>query len=308
MRKHLSFQKKVINLFLKIFSVITTIGMLLVLLMGALVTKTGSGEGCGDDWPLCNGEIIPTKPTIETIIEYSHRSVSATVGLLIVIMAIWCWRKLPQRKESRFLATSSVFFVVLQGLLGAAAVVWSQSSAILALHFGFSLISFASVLLLTMLVFEKGNQYEVPEISQSLKRHIYGLTIYTYVVVYTGALVRHTNASLACKSWPLCGNESIFWSSIYSTIQMGHRLAAGILFFWVLYLMIKSFNTSNHVLKRSMVIAFLFILAQVTTGALIIFTLLNLNVALLHGLFIAGFFGVITYLCLLSYRSSKSHK
>lgn len=44
---------------LKILSVITTIGMLPLLLGGALVTKTGSADGCGDSWPLCEGEFLP---------------------------------------------------------------------------------------------------------------------------------------------------------------------------------------------------------------------------------------------------------
>ena len=36
---------------------LATVGMFLVLLMGATVTSTGSGEGCGRSWPLCNGRI-----------------------------------------------------------------------------------------------------------------------------------------------------------------------------------------------------------------------------------------------------------
>ena len=65
---------------LKWFAVLTSIGMLFVLLGGALVTKTNSGLGCGRSWPLCNGEIFPNEITIELLIELTHRLVSGGVG------------------------------------------------------------------------------------------------------------------------------------------------------------------------------------------------------------------------------------
>jgi hypothetical protein len=45
----------------------------LVILWGALVRATGSGAGCGNHWPLCNGEVIPLSPRVDTIIEFTHR-------------------------------------------------------------------------------------------------------------------------------------------------------------------------------------------------------------------------------------------
>ncbi|MDQ2683679.1 MAG: heme A synthase, partial [Chloroflexota bacterium] len=44
---------------LRILAIIGTVGMCLVLLMGATVTDTGSGEGCGRSWPLCHGNFLP---------------------------------------------------------------------------------------------------------------------------------------------------------------------------------------------------------------------------------------------------------
>src|SRR5215467_1333830 len=62
-------------------------GMLLVLVMGAAVTNTGSAEGCGRSWPLCNGQFIP-EFTVATAIEYSHRAVSGIEGMLILALAV----------------------------------------------------------------------------------------------------------------------------------------------------------------------------------------------------------------------------
>ena len=130
---------------LKFFGILSSIGILIVVLQGALVTKTDSGEGCGATWPLCFGEVIPTSPALETIIEYSHRIVSGLVGALIVILAIWSWMQLKHVKEARLLSVLAVLLIIFQGLLGAGAVVFGQSDAILALHFGISTMSLASV-------------------------------------------------------------------------------------------------------------------------------------------------------------------
>ena len=64
------------NKYLKWFAVASTIGMLLILLGGALVTKTDSGMGCGRHWPGCNGQLIPDEITAEVLIEFSHRLVT----------------------------------------------------------------------------------------------------------------------------------------------------------------------------------------------------------------------------------------
>src|SRR3979409_1640533 len=64
----------------------TAAGMFLVLVMGAAVTNTGSAEGCGRSWPLCNGRFVPAF-TVATAIEYSHRAVTGVEGVLVVALA-----------------------------------------------------------------------------------------------------------------------------------------------------------------------------------------------------------------------------
>lgn len=298
---------------LKWFAIITTIGLLFVLIGGALVTKTGSGAGCGDSWPLCNGELIPTTITFELIIELSHRVVSGTVGILVVILAIWSWKRLGHVRETKALAILSVVFLILQALLGAGAVMWGQSSTILALHFGISLISFASVLLLTFLIFEEDKKWDrqALHIDKPMRKQILWLTIYSYLVVYTGALVRHKSASLACLDWPLCGNEgALLPQHTGQWIQMGHRFAAGVIFIWILALTIRAVRHyhSSKAIYYGMISSLILVSLQVGTGAFIIFTKLNLYIALLHAFFISCLFGVLSYLLLLASRSKKAEE
>ena len=63
------------NKYLKWFGVASTVGMLLILFGGALVTKTDSGMGCGRHWPGCNGQLSQMKSHAEVLIEFSHRLV-----------------------------------------------------------------------------------------------------------------------------------------------------------------------------------------------------------------------------------------
>ena len=103
---------------LKWFSVLTSVGMLLVLLGGALVTKKHAGLGCGRSWPLCNGRIIPNEITVNLLIELTHRLVSGGVGIMVLILSIWTWRKIGHIREAKLLALISIGFLILQGLIG----------------------------------------------------------------------------------------------------------------------------------------------------------------------------------------------
>lgn len=289
---------------MKILAVITTLGMLFVLLGGALVTKTDSGDGCGSSWPLCNGELIPSDITPELVIELAHRLVSGGVGFLLLALVIWSWRTLGHIREIKPLAVISSFFLIFQALLGAAAVIWSQSEFVLALHFGISLISFASILLLTFVIFEGGQAERKPVLfDRRLRFHFIGIILYVYAVVYTGALVRQANASLVCPDWPGCSNTAgrFFPTNFYEWVQMGHRAAAGLVFVWlgyILFIVWKHYRAEKTLLYGA-IAAFVLVTLQVTAGALVILTRLSLPMALAHALIISCLFGLLSYFILL---------
>ncbi|MFN2746088.1 MULTISPECIES: COX15/CtaA family protein [Bacillus] len=300
------------NKALKGLGIITTIAMLFVLIGGALVTKTGSGMGCGRSWPLCNGSIFPAL-NLESIIEWSHRFVSGTSGILVLALAIWSWRKIGHVKETKFLAVMSVVFLILQALLGAAAVVFGSSALIMALHFGISLISFASVLLLTFLIFEadKSEKAESFYIGKTMQFHMIGTIIYTYLVVYTGAYVRHTTSSLACLDFPMCSTANgWFPSTFHEWVQMGHRAAALLLFAWIVVAMIHAVR-HYHNQKRifwGWIASLILITLQAVSGILVVMTRLDLSFALAHAFFISGVFGILCYFLLLVVRYRRQAK
>lgn len=92
---------------------------LAVIVWGAFVRATGSGAGCGAHWPVCNGQVIPQAPAVATIIEFSHRLTTGLAGLLVVGMLVWAWRAFPRGHRVRWGAVLTLFFIVLEGAVGA---------------------------------------------------------------------------------------------------------------------------------------------------------------------------------------------
>lgn len=97
---------------------------LLVIVWGAYVRATGSGAGCGDHWPLCNGEIVPRAPQIATLIELSHRLTSGVALLLVVALAVWALFAYPRRHRVRRGAALSLLFILTEALVGAGLVLF----------------------------------------------------------------------------------------------------------------------------------------------------------------------------------------
>lgn len=90
-----------------------------VILWGALVRATGSGAGCGDHWPLCNGTVLQHSPRIDTIIEFTHRVTSAISFFAVVGLLVWTLRGTVRGHLARAAAIASVVFTLIEAILGA---------------------------------------------------------------------------------------------------------------------------------------------------------------------------------------------
>jgi heme A synthase len=97
---------------------------LFVVLWGAYVRASGSGAGCGNHWPLCNGDVVPRAPRLETIIEFTHRMTSAVSLLATGGLAVWSVLRFPRDHPVRRYALLSVVFLFAEALLGAGLVLF----------------------------------------------------------------------------------------------------------------------------------------------------------------------------------------
>jgi heme a synthase len=290
------------NKLLKAVAIATTAVMYLVLQMGALVTNTGSSQGCGEHWPLCKGTFMP-EWDYAAIIEFSHRAVSGAAGLLTVLLMVWIWWRFPKERLLKWLSAGAVFFVIFQGLLGAAAVLWPQPKAVLALHFGISLICFSFTLLITVLLFRMdrpaAQEPSAAALPGAFRRWVWLVVLFNYGVVYLGAFVRHMKASLACMGWPLCNGELV--PPIYGLtgVSFVHRLAAAVAVIMVVRaaVMANRYDSLRPGIRMIANLALVLILAQVVSGAFIALGYLNLMTQSIHTAIVSAYWGALTVLC-----------
>ncbi|HTA85646.1 MAG TPA: COX15/CtaA family protein [Silvibacterium sp.] len=90
-----------------------------VVLWGAAVRATGSGAGCGDHWPLCNGSVIQHYPTAATLIEFAHRAMSGVALIAVFGLLFWIFRATPRRHLARAASIAALVLTLNEALLGA---------------------------------------------------------------------------------------------------------------------------------------------------------------------------------------------
>jgi heme a synthase len=108
------------------FSLFALVYILAVILFGAYVRISGSGAGCGEHWPSCEGEVFPSdlmKNHAKTI-EFTHRATSGLSGLVVIILLIGAFAKKPVSPPTRKFATAAFVLIVTEGLLGASLVLF----------------------------------------------------------------------------------------------------------------------------------------------------------------------------------------
>ncbi len=104
---------------LRRFSWAVLVYFIAVILWGALVRATGSGAGCGDHWPLCNGTVLQHAPKTDTIIEFTHRITSGISFFSAVGLLVWVYAATTRGHLARAAAVASVAFTLIEAILGA---------------------------------------------------------------------------------------------------------------------------------------------------------------------------------------------
>ena len=97
---------------------------LLVVMWGAFVRASGSGAGCGEHWPTCNGEVIPRTDAVETMIEFTHRATSGFALILTIGLVIAARRAFASGHRVRRAAHTTLGFMIAEALLGAGLVIF----------------------------------------------------------------------------------------------------------------------------------------------------------------------------------------
>ncbi len=200
----------------------------LLILFGGIVRITGSGLGCGDDWPRCHGQWIPPM-TLQTLIEYTHRLLAAGIVVPVAIVTLYAWR---HRARAGFGGANGVLrpvalflaLLVLQVALGAITVKLELPASVTVLH-----LVTASSILATLLVAavraRTGGSARSPVRSRFATTALVAAAI-GIVVVSFGALTANTGAAPACQGFPLCNGRLLPSGGELVAIHWTHRLMA----------------------------------------------------------------------------------
>lgn len=254
-----------------------------LVVLGAVVRITGSGMGCGDDWPLCHGQLIPTGD-LATFLEWSHRLLAAIVSLLVAGLAAVAWK--PGRSEEwtgrRRFVVVAVVLLVIQVLLGAVTVWMELPPGSVILHLG------TAMALLAVLVVGALRAHGSPArrgpVLDAATRGGWIFAVGAFVVVLAGALVANLDAAAACRGFPLCGGQWWPEGSGPAQIQWGHRLLAYGFSAAVLFLpaTVNSRRPADRTARAAAFGLVGLVLSQVAVGAALVTGPLTLAVRALH--------------------------
>src|SRR3989441_3637779 len=211
----------------------------LLIILGAIVRISGSGMGCGDHWPLCNGKLLPPLD-LPTLIEYGHRLAAALVSVLVSGLAAYAWW-LRRRAGSgeQYVPSRTAYFALgllsVQVLLGAVTVKLDLPPWTVILHLGT-----AMLLLATLIVAAQGKRLTPGaspgntggRASPGLRPGSVGVIalVLSFVTVLLGTLTANLGAASACLGFPLCNGQIVPDGNHLQYIQWTHRLLAYTLF------------------------------------------------------------------------------
>jgi len=226
-----------------------------LIVVGGIVRISGSGLGCGDEWPRCHGSWIPPM-TVSTLIEYTHRLLAAGVVFVVAAVLVLAWRG---RARAGFAGAGGLVrpallaaaLLVLQVVLGGVTVLLNLPAPVTVLHLGTAMALFATLLVAAVRAGALGGDTAVraagsdPAVAAGAGRvagMALGGAVLAYLVVLMGALVANTQApvsgapsaaALACQGFPLCNGQLLPTGGLVD-IQWTHRLLAYLLFFHAL--------------------------------------------------------------------------
>ena len=96
-----------------------------VIIWGAFVRASKSGDGCGSHYPLCDGSnLVPLNPTVATVIEFLHRVTTGLDGILVLLLLVWALLAFGKKHLVRRVAVLSFVFILTEGAIGAGLVLF----------------------------------------------------------------------------------------------------------------------------------------------------------------------------------------
>jgi cytochrome c oxidase assembly protein subunit 15 len=244
-----------------------------VILWGTLVRATGSGAGCGNHWPLCNGTVLQHSASVNTLIEFIHRITSGLSFFLVVGLLAWTFAGTVRGHLARAAAVASVVFTLIEAILGALLVklgytAQSQSPmrpAFLALHLTNTLLLLAA-LTLTAHLLSRRKGYLRGSVRVAAPFGAVATVIIVMIVGVTGSL-----AALGDTLFPVSSLAQALTQDFTATSgwlvrwRWTHPAVAFFASIFLIWLLVRAAQRSTHWDNRSLSALVLLLLAAVYT-------------------------------------------
>src|SRR3954449_4720982 len=158
-----------------------------LIVLGGVVRITGSGLGCGEHWPRCDGQWFPPLD-LPTMIEIAHRWVAALVSFSVLALTVVAWTRHRSDRQLRTPATLAVVLLVVQVLLGAVTVKLALPPRVIITHLANAMLLLAVIMVVAL----RAGAPEGPATPRLEARHgAHGLVLATaalgFVVILFGA-------------------------------------------------------------------------------------------------------------------------
>ncbi len=243
----------------------------LLIVIGGIVRVTGSGLGC-PDWPTCFGRLLPP-PNVEAQIEFSHRFwASAITSPLILIAAIWAWRRFRSVNLVWRPLLWALPLLAVQGLLGGIVVLTETPPWLVAVHLGTAFLLLALLIATAVSAYARHRNPDQPDrfaYRSRFARMALGALVGLFIILVSGTLVAASSATYACSGWPLC-NGQLIPSHPLGWLHMGHRLLAALLAIHLLMMLRNAWRTqrSQRGILSAATLTVVLYFAQILVGAL----------------------------------------
>ena len=274
----------------------------LQLIFGGIVRISGSGMGCGDNWPRCNGSWIPPFDQPTVLIEWTHRLLALLVVLTVGSLLVSAWRAGNDARALRVFRGAATAFGLVIGvaLLGMVTVKLGNTALATVAHWTLAMTLLAVLLATSVRTGALGGDAAASEGgSPRSARSIGAGAAMAFATVVLGGLVAKTaGAAAACPSFPLCGQTPASISAGAAHLQLAHRLLAYALFFHVLAVFTAARRRAgeSRTVKRALGMAAGIVVLQLVFGASMILMVMPLPLRVAHeatgvGVWMALFLG-----------------
>ena len=272
------------GLIFRVLAVASLVAAFAQVTLGGIVRVTGSGDGCGIDWPKCHGQWIPPFD-FETLLEYGHRLSASVLGVLVLGTAIVVLLHYRDSRWGKNSILAALGLVLVAAALGGATVKTELAWWLRLLHLGIAEGAVAALIIAVVVSWRvSGNTTDNVAASENggLSKWTIAALVGVFLLILSGSYIVGAGYGSSCGTWPLC-RGSLFPEGRPYIEHMAHRYFAaivGVLVIAVAYSAWKSPRLPS--IGRTGLLLLVAFAAQILVGALTVWLGFTAEIKAIH--------------------------